>query len=188
MCNFPRGKQLKSRSSGCGFSGLPRIILEYLGLVGLPVTPRITADCSGYHRINSRIMADYTVLLWINSRIMADYTVLLWINSRIMADYTVLRRITSDYQFGSPSGPANYQSCFPLGITANYARLPVQITKWSSGLPELFPARNYRGLPWITLIYSDLLRITPDYQFGSPSGPADYQSCFPLGNTVDYFG
>ena len=50
------------------------------------------------------------------------------------------------------------------------------------------------ALPWITritLIYLGLLgitRVTPNYQFGSPRCPADYQSCFSIGITRDYDG
>ena len=76
-----------------------------------------------------------------------------------------------------------------LQITPNYSDcpgFPVRITKWSSGLPELFPAREYCWLcrmtpiipiTWITPDYSDvvwinpihfvllrIIRITPDHQ------------------------
>ena len=192
-----------------------------------------------------------------------------------------ITRITADYQFGSPSGPADYQSGFSLGITADYAGLPQftldyskypdllgllwitsiyfglrritavylglpeffqpwgllritrvvssswlpritpghsgwlelprflldyyrllrftvdnsglpWITKWSGELPVVSTVGNtadYSDLPRITAIYSGLRRIsriTPDYQFGSPSGPANYQSGFSLGITADY--
>ena len=148
------------------------------------------------------------------------------------SDYPGWTWSTSDYQFGSPNGPAYYQTYFPLGINVDYAELPriiriyleypallrllrftwitldypglpLRITKWSSGLPELSP------LPWdycelrhitprysdysdllellqITPIYSNLLRITPGYHFGSPNGPADYQSRSALEITADY--
>ena len=58
-------------------------------------------------------------------------------------DYTGLlqiTRITPDYQFALPSSPADYQSCFTLGITGDYA-----------------------GFTWITLDHSNLLRITSIY-------------------------
>ena len=104
-----------------------------------------------------------------------------WI-TQITLDYSGLSRITPVYQFGSPSGPAYHQSCFSLRITEDYCGLrritpdylglPVLITKWPGGLPELFPPRDYRELPRITQItlitpiYSDhrgLLSITSDY-------------------------
>ena len=85
-------------------------------------------------------------------RITSDYFDLLWL-LRFTSDYSGLFRITPDY----------------IG-------LPVQITKWSSGLPKLFPPRNYCRLRRITAIYFDcydllristiyfeLLRITPEY-------------------------
>ena len=69
-----------------------------------------------------------------------------WITDSVTLDYSgftgLLRitRITPDYQFALPSGPANYQSCFSLGITADYA-----------------------GFTWITLDHSGSLQFTPDY-------------------------
>ena len=186
---------------------------------------------------------DYYVLLWISTNyfellritsIYFDYSDLL----RITPDYFGLLRIISDYQFRSPSGPADYQNCFPLGITADYAVL-LRFTLIATIYSELVRfTSNYFGLhrstqitwifldyydsPRITTIHSGLLRFTPDYyellrinpdyldyfgllrftlitpiyfgllriisdyQFGSPSGPADYQNCFPLGITTDY--
>ena len=70
-------------------------------------------------------------------------------------------------------------------ITADYARLH-RITQ----VPRISPIYlDCSGLLQFTSDYCGLLRITritPDYQFRSPSGPVDYQSGFSLGITVDY--
>ena len=123
--------------------GLPQINLEYLGFIGL-----------SWNTLDYRIAADYSDILGV-FRIIPIHCGLLW--------------NTPDHEFGSPSGPADCQSCFPLGITPNYSDF-LRITP------------NYFGLLWF-------IRISADYsdnQLGSPSGPADYQSCFRLGITVDY--
>ena len=172
------------------------------------------------------------------------------------SNYPLLLRITPDYQFGSPSGPADYLSCFPIGITADYCALlrntPIysillrftsdyrgllRITPDYSGLLRITPKEilsylkelkriktyrvliykgkiisgtkdfqtlhSLRRIEWektpkiavqrilITLDDSNYpvpLRITPDYQFGSPSGPGDYLSCVHIGITADYPG
>ena len=136
-----------------------------------------------------------------------NYCVLPWITpddpalSRITTDYFGLlqfTRIAPDYQFRSPSFPADYQSCFSLGITANYSGLRQNTLNYSRLLQF---SLNYAGLSRITPIHFELLRITPDffgllrisrnspdYQFGSPSGPTDYQNCFPFGITANYCG
>ena len=97
--------------------------------------------------------------------------------------------MTPDYQIGSPSGVADVDylglprmNLDYLGlpwttpvytgltritqITADYSGSPVWIIKWSSRLSEFFSPQDYGGLQQIIL-------ITPDYQFGSASGPAD---------------
>ena len=115
---------------------------------------------------------------------------------RITRDYRGLLRITTGYPdysnnsdlIGSPSGPADYQSCFPLGIS--------RITTDYAGLARLFGllrliwiTPGYAGLLQINADYGGLLGSTADYPFGSPISPANHQSCFPLGIsriTADY--
>ena len=124
-----------------------------------------------------------------------DYAVLLRVTSitriaPIYLDYPGLHRFFPDY--------------FELlRIASNYLGLPVWITKCSSRLPEytvdyagllrvtcitrIAPIYlDYHGLLRFTSNYCGFLRITPDYQFGSPSVSADYRST--LWITPDYSG
>ena len=81
-----------------------------------------------------------------------DYSDLL----QITADYFRLPQITPDYQFVSPSGPADYQSCSPSvleRITVHYQFVsPSGRTDYQSCFSL-----------GITRDYSDLLQITADY-------------------------
>ena len=176
-----------------GLSQIPRITLEYPRLLWLPriipiyfellqiilITPDYqfgspSGPADYLCRFLLRIIMDYFGLSQI-TRITLDYPRLLWLTQIIPIYFELLQiiLIIPDYQFGSPSGSADYQSCFLLGITADYHGLR-QIIPDYSDYPRLL------RFSWITPDNSDLLRITPDYQFGLPNGPTDYQSCFPF--------
>ena len=95
-----------------------------------------------------------------------------------------LPRITQDYQYGSPSSLAVYQSFSPLGITADYSNLRGLLRL----LELLLITLDYSAFHRITIsdhqvvqrITRVILRTTRNYRFGSPSGPTDNQSYFPL--------
>ena len=104
-------------------------------------------------------------------------------------------RITTDYQFWSPSGPADCQKNFPLGFTVDYCELR-RITGDYLGLlgtPRIASSDHQvvqritrvvspSGLPLITVDYDGLLRITRIPRIIS----SDHQSSFPLEITADY--
>ena len=99
--------------------------------------------------------------MWITARITPDEPVVPWI-TRITLDYTELPRITAvfwDYSvfigflrlLGLLRITSDYSGLLSdyFGLP-DYTRLPVRITKWSSGLPEVFPPRDDSGLHQIT--------------------------------------
>ena len=116
-----RGKQLlKSRSSGCGLFALPRMNLEYLGLLELPKTTldspgllRITPVYPGYQFGSPSGPVDcHSCFLLGNSVDCCGW--------KITLDYSSLHPCTPNYQFRSPNSPVDYHSCYPLWITADY--------------------------------------------------------------------
>ena len=101
----------------------------------------------------------------------SDHQVVQWIRRVVFP--SGLLRITPYYSHSSDSlGLLRFTSDNP-GLLG----LPVRITKWFQRITRVvYPS----GLRRIMPDHLGLLRITPDYQSGSPSGPADYQSFFPL--------
>ena len=104
-------------------------------------------------RFNNWVTADYSVYSGLY-RVTPDYSDHLHYSDllgllRFTPDLFDLLRIIPDYQFGSPSGPADYQSCFPLEIIADYPRL-----LWLLAL---------LWFTWVTPIYSGFIRFTLDY-------------------------
>ena len=98
--------------------------------------------------------------------------------------------ITQDYHCGLSSGPADYQSCFLFGITADYAellRISLELLRFTSnyfGLPRITSA-DYQVVQRITgvLSPSELPRITPNYSALAP----DYSDSLGLRRiTLDY--
>ena len=137
-------------------------------------SPRATADYAGLFRF-TWITTDYLGLqrfTWITR----DYLGLL----RFTPDYSGFSRITSSdhqvvQQITRVFCPQDYRGLRQITpdyfgllrftwITPDYSGLPVQITKWSSGLPELFPPRRRTEtfiITWYVNFSTNIFRRCP---------------------------